>query len=916
MRKKIRFNRSFLSHVLSATLALLMALSVSLAAISHAIRNDIRKSCFENLQYTLEQSVYSLCVAVEKDRLHLSTVAELIGAQADPTGDETVAVLRAFNGGVTLTDVGVLYPDDTALLSDGSRVSASGVMSFAHESAEGVHISGRSALLSDPDKVILRHFIPINQNGKTVALLYGIMDLSRMMELVQVDMYEGNAELYLADRGTGEIIMDTYHSDLGTLDMLRQRKIVSGISADDVISDICKGRKGSFVSVSQSTGENFYAYYMPVKLNNWQAMLTVSEPIAMQQAELPSLLLVILAAIYAASFVVYGLTIFNIYRRYMDMFANTPAGICVLSADEKLHIMQANKEFYRIMKLADKSKKGIPDNLMDMLRDDDKLKIEKVYKCLISSEDQRGTAELQVTDPQGQLHWVLATIYYDKKGADISVNILDITDRKRMEQKLLLLDQEYRIALQMTKRYVVFYDINQRTATLLPGAADMLELTENAENFPQMLLEGDLLDEESRESFNDFFWSIWNGERSGGAYLRIRKSVQDEYRWYRVEFFAVYDDDHRTTCAILSFEDAEEKHKNALAYRRLQQSSGDMPEELYKSFECNLSKNKLEGESGNAVVSVRSLLCEVTDEEIRRLIIENVSPEYREQLTAFADRERLIDSCRRGITSDYAEVKLVSAGREQWFSVNVQLVEDSFSGDIKAYYLFKNIDEQKRGELKVKADMEELRVELENSRIRIMMNQMQPHFLYNALSAIRTCIKVDPDYAYRMIGDFTTHLRSSVKALQNDDPIPFSEEMKNIKAYLNIEKMRMGDRLSFKYDIQCENFKVVPLTIQPLAENAARHGVYPLGDRGGTISVKSYETDTAYVVEVADDGVGFDVEEVFTRQSDSVGLKNLVFRLKKLMNADVNIKSEIGKGTKAIVTLPKTEENKNENDLS
>ena len=124
---------------------------------------------------------------------------------------------------------------------------------------------------------------------------------------------------------------------------------------------------------------------------------------------------------------------------------------------------------------------------------------------------------------------------------------------------------------------------------------------------------------------------------------------------------------------------------------------------------------------------------------------------------------------------------------------------------------------------------------------------------------------------------------------------------------MNIEQMRFGETLKVKYEIDCDDFKVIPLSIQPLAENAARHGVYPKGDDGGTVTIRSYEAVSAYVVEVEDDGVGFDVKEVLGQKSDSVGLKNLIFRLKSLMNADVLIDSKPGIGTKVTVTIPKKE---------
>ncbi|MBR5672308.1 MAG: histidine kinase, partial [Spirochaetales bacterium] len=122
--------------------------------------------------------------------------------------------------------------------------------------------------------------------------------------------------------------------------------------------------------------------------------------------------------------------------------------------------------------------------------------------------------------------------------------------------------------------------------------------------------------------------------------------------------------------------------------------------------------------------------------------------------------------------------------------------------------------------------VEDLQEALKEARFKNSMSQMQPHFLYNALGSIREIILDDPQYASDLVYDFTTHLRACIKAMSNSDLIPFEQELTNINAYVNIEKMRFGDRLKVVYDIQKSDFKIVPLGIQPLVENSIRHGVY------------------------------------------------------------------------------------------
>ena len=201
-----------------------------------------------------------------------------------------------------------------------------------------------------------------------------------------------------------------------------------------------------------------------------------------------------------------------------------------------------------------------------------------------------------------------------------------------------------------------------------------------------------------------------------------------------------------------------------------------------------------------------------------------------------------------------------------------------------------------------------LEEELKDARIQSSVSQMQPHFLYNALASIREILLEDPAYAADLICDFTVHLRACVRSMTNSALIPFHEELENIRAYVNIEKMRFGERLNVKYDIECDDFSIVPLSIQPLVENAIRHGIYQRGKEGGTVWVSAHKEDSCYIVTVEDDGVGFDYEkmmdEIARGERDSTGISNLKFRLEKMLDSEVDIKSRTGEGSRVTVRIP------------
>lgn|GEM_PF-820815 len=207
-------------------------------------------------------------------------------------------------------------------------------------------------------------------------------------------------------------------------------------------------------------------------------------------------------------------------------------------------------------------------------------------------------------------------------------------------------------------------------------------------------------------------------------------------------------------------------------------------------------------------------------------------------------------------------------------------------------------------------DNQTLTEQLNESRAELMLSQIQPHFIYNTLSSIRTLIKISPPQAYEMVYDFSNYLRANIESIRNKKIIPFSEELKHIQAYLNIEKVRFGDRVDVKYDIQTDDFYVPPLSVQPLVENAVKHGICKK-PQGGTVAICTYETEEMYYVEIEDNGIGFQREKDQVKNGKgsgcSAGIDNIRFRVSVLSNAKLEIRSEVGKGTKAELMFPKAD---------
>lgn len=203
---------------------------------------------------------------------------------------------------------------------------------------------------------------------------------------------------------------------------------------------------------------------------------------------------------------------------------------------------------------------------------------------------------------------------------------------------------------------------------------------------------------------------------------------------------------------------------------------------------------------------------------------------------------------------------------------------------------------------RLEAEKNIVEAQLKESRISIMLSQIQPHFIYNTLGTIeRMCLK-DPERAFHLVRNFSMYLRGNFSELDSVTPIRFVEELKHVEYYVNIEKVRFPD-MNIEYDVQATDFVLPALSVQPLVENAIKHGLMRL-ETGGTVVIRSYETSTHFCVEVRDDGAGFDTTMPI-EEKKHVGIRNIRGRLKAMVNGELVLESKLDVGTKAIIMIPK-----------
>jgi two-component system LytT family sensor kinase len=206
------------------------------------------------------------------------------------------------------------------------------------------------------------------------------------------------------------------------------------------------------------------------------------------------------------------------------------------------------------------------------------------------------------------------------------------------------------------------------------------------------------------------------------------------------------------------------------------------------------------------------------------------------------------------------------------------------------------------------AELDQSRARLVRAEVRALRAQISPHFVYNALTTIASFVRTDPERARELLLEFADFTRYSFRS--HGEFTTLAEELRSIDRYLTLERARFGDRLEVRLQIAPEVLPVaVPfLGVQPLVENAVRHGL--AAKTGvGTVSIVAEDAGTACLISVEDDGVGMD-PAVLQRRADGgghVGLGNIDDRLRSVFGDEFGLVVETapGAGTKVSMRIPK-----------
>jgi hypothetical protein len=194
--------------------------------------------------------------------------------------------------------------------------------------------------------------------------------------------------------------------------------------------------------------------------------------------------------------------------------------------------------------------------------------------------------------------------------------------------------------------------------------------------------------------------------------------------------------------------------------------------------------------------------------------------------------------------------------------------------------------------------------EIAHQRASIMVLQMRPHFIFNTMMSIYYLCAQDSKKAQQVTLDFTSYLRKNFSAIASENTIPFANELEHTRAYLAVEQVQFEDGLFVEYDTPHTRFRVPPLTLQPIVENAVKHGMDP-DSAPLRICIRTRETDAGYEITVEDNGPGF-AQTNMDESEPHIALANIQQRLEIMCGGKLTVMPREGGGTVVKVILPET----------
>ena len=281
--KKEKKSNLFKSMSITMLLIFLM-ISGSFVAVRWISKIEEEQS-FIKLHEETDYLAEHIQLNIDNDRGQLEIIAAVI-ARAESFTDQILwDILDSYSNIGLISRLELLLPDDTIVTRHGEiRIQDS--LSFDKEAALGSHITDLENDFINDGQPILRHYVPVIQNNQITAMLYGVIEVASLPSILINDPYDGEAAAYLMEGDTGNLIVDTWHSELGNLWDMGKRQMADGYDYEQLKEGLINGKSDYVVFVSETIGKYLYFYYEPLDINDWRIALSVPEDVVFENSNL------------------------------------------------------------------------------------------------------------------------------------------------------------------------------------------------------------------------------------------------------------------------------------------------------------------------------------------------------------------------------------------------------------------------------------------------------------------------------------------------------------------------------------------------------------------------------------------------------------------------------------------------------
>ena len=300
-----KINRQGRENIIAAV-SLKALLCIGFLAVLWFLRSYSVDFCLRTLEQETQEVQGNIRLQISFAQKRLEMLADIIEREEDIDSERALEILKADTGVDLVARLGIVFPDDRVLQQDGTLSEPINGITFDALDGKGAFITNIEPDDLEPDKLVLFFNVPIKKEGQTEGILFGVIEPQDLSDYFKVDIFDGNADIFIIDAENMEFVMDTLHrqEDSGAMEGHKAKK---GYSREQTAQDFADGKSGITAYFSRSFNEYLYTAYEPVGINDWFVMLTVPESIVFRETVYIEKVLFWLGIYEAAVLIVYFL---------------------------------------------------------------------------------------------------------------------------------------------------------------------------------------------------------------------------------------------------------------------------------------------------------------------------------------------------------------------------------------------------------------------------------------------------------------------------------------------------------------------------------------------------------------------------------------------------------------------------------